>query len=146
MIRNADNEVKLLFIEEQLSLYGEWLCDVFIEAMENNQNIFTGDLLDSVNYAAFKERSNPGLRFTFFDYGRFIDITAYKKNRSSINPMEIVWGEKTNRQRRKKPAKWYAKNMYSGFYRLVSSIMYGLSEAEIARLKGIIENRKNSKI
>ena len=35
--------------------------------------------------------------------------------------------------------------MYSGYYKLVSRIMYGLSDLEIERLKGILEARKNAK-
>lgn len=146
MISNADPEVKLLFIEEQLEKHGQWLCDIFLESIANkNKNVFTGALLESVNYSLFKDKGRPGLRFNFLNYGRFIDISAYKKNRVGFDVKEVVWGERVNRRKRKR-TKWYAENMYSGFYRLVSSIMYGLSEAEIARLKGIIENRKNSKI
>ena len=38
---------------------------------------------------------------------------------------------------------WYAINMYGGLNKLISRIMYGLTDEEIARLKGILSNRKN---
>lgn len=146
-MNSADSEVKLLFIQEELSKHGEWLCDVFTSVIEKNKNIISGDLLDSVNYSAFKEKNDPGLRFNFFSYGRAFEIAGYKRNRmkSKVDVMQAAWGEKENRPRRKQ-TNWYAKNMFGGYYKLVSRIMYGLSDAEIARLKGIIENRKQQLI
>ena len=58
--------------------------------------------------------------------------------------MRDIWGQKQNTMK-KKNNRWYARSMYSGYYKLVSRIMYGLSDLEIERLKGILENRKNTK-
>ena len=49
---------------------------------------------------------------------------------------------KQNRRAMKKNTQWYAKNMFGGLNRLISRVMYGLSDREIERLKGILENRK----
>lgn len=129
MISQESDEVKLLFIEEALSLHGEWLCDILVEAIEKNKLRRTDALLDSINYSSFTDNGNPGLRFSFFGYGRAVDMAGYKRNKLKRT---------SNR--------WYAKNMYAGYYKLVSKIMYGLGEQEIARLKGILENRKNATI
>ena len=59
-----------------------------------------------------------------------------------VDTNRTVWGMKANRNPVKKNTRWYAKNMYGGLNRLISRVMYGLSDAEIARLKGILENRK----
>lgn len=141
MRSQESEELKLLFIEEELSQHGEWLADVLSDAIEKRRLRQTDRLLQSIDYAAFKEGKNPGVRFSFMSYGRAVDIAAYKKDKHKVNTMEVVWGQKQNTMK-KKNNRWYAQSMYSGYYRLVSRIMYGLSDREIERLKGILENRK----
>lgn len=137
---DISKEVKLLFIQEELSQHGEFLADLFVETLEKNHSVDTGELLDSINYDSFSEGENPGLKFNFFSYGRAVDIMSYKQNRHAVDTNKVVWGMKEPKMKKKS---WYAKSMYQGLYRLYSRIMYGLSDAEIARLKGILENRKN---
>lgn len=144
MISNESEELKLLFIEEELLQHGEWLTDVLTDAIEKRKLRRTDDLLHSVNYSAFKEGKNPGLRFSFLSYGRAVDIAAYKQNRHKVDTMRDIWGQKQNTMK-KKNNRWYAQSMYSGYYKLVSRIMYGLSDLEIERLKGILEARKSAK-
>ena len=141
MTDDEKKELELLFIEEELSQHGEWLADVLTEAIEKRKLRRTDDLLHSVNYSAFKEGKNPGLRFSFLSYGRAVDIAAYKQNRHKVDTMRDIWGQKQNTMK-KKNNRWYARRMYSGYYKLVARIMYGLSDLEIERLKGILENRK----
>lgn len=144
MTDDEKKELELLFIEEELSQHGEWLADVLTEAIEKRKLRRTDDLLHSVNYSAFKEGKNPGLRFSFLSYGRAVDIAAYKQNRHKVDTMRDIWGQKRNTMK-KKNNRWYARSMYSGYYKLVARIMYGLSDLEIERLKGILVNRKNTK-
>lgn len=134
-------EIQLLFIQEELSQHGEWLSDLLTDIIERQELIREGALLDSINYGNFMEKENPGLRFSFYGYGRAIDMAAYKRNRHEVDAKSIAWGEKQNKMKRKN-TKWYAKHMYEGLYRLVSRIMYGLSEQELERLKGILANRQ----
>ena len=146
---SAESEVKLLYIEEQLSRHGKWLCDVFTSVLSDNHNIVTGDLQSSVNYAQLTDRGTPSLRFNFLSYGRAFEIAGYKKRnrlKSKVDTMQIAWGEKENRRPSGKRTKWYAPNMYGGYYKLVSKLMYGLSEMEIERLKDIIQQRKQQDI
>lgn len=141
-MQNEEKEVKLLFIQEELSQHGEWLSDLLSDIIERQQLIREGSLLDSINYGSFTDGDDPGLRFSFMSYGRAFEIAGYKRNRHAVNAKAIAWGEKENRMKRKN-TKWYAKHMYEGLYRLYSRIMYGLSEHEIERIKGILENRKS---
>lgn len=140
MKSQESEELKLLFIEEELSQHGEWLADVLTEAIEKRKLRQTDSLLHSIDYSAFKEGKNPGVRFSFLTYGRAVDISGYRQNRHKVNTMEVVWGQKQNSM--KKNNRWYARSMYSGYYKLVSRIMYGLSDHEIERLKGILANRR----
>lgn len=139
MAEEISKEVKLLYIQEELSQHGEFLADLFVETIEEEGYIDTGMLLDSLNYDSFSEGENPGLKFNFFSYGRAVDIMSYKQNRHAVDTDKVVWGVKEPKLKKKKS--WYAKSMYEGLYRLYSRIMYGLSDMEIARLKGILENR-----
>lgn len=147
MISQESKDVKLLFIQEELSQHGEWLSDLLVEIIERRKLVQTGELIDSINYSAFMENDAPGMRFSFMTYGRAVDIQGYKQNRHQVDAKAIAWGEKQNRMKRKgKNARWYASHMYEGYYRLVSRIMYGLSDKEIERIKGILQERKNNDI
>lgn len=141
-----NRELKLLFIQEELSQHGEWLCDEFTAALEKQKLIESGDLEGSVNYSGFTSGDDPGLKVSFLTYGRAFEIAgarAKNKNQWSTDTNRAVWGIKENRVK-KKNTRWYARNMYGGLNRLISRIMYGLSEVEIERLKGIIAERKMS--
>lgn len=67
-----------------------------------------------------------------------VDMSGYKKNKIQVDTNREVWGI---RQNTNKKNRWYARNMYGGLNRLIGRVMYGLSDHEIARLKGILENR-----
>ena len=143
MESTESKDLKLLFIEEELSQHGEWLCDVFIEAIETQKLKRTEDLVTSIDYQSFKSGEDPGLKVNFLSYGRAFEIADNKKkNRFDVNTNRDIWGIRNRERSRKKDKRWYAKNMYGGLNKLISRIMYGLSDEEIARLKGILENRK----
>ncbi len=143
MRSQESEELKLLFIEEELSQHGEWLADVLTEAIEKRKLRQTDSLLHSIDYDSFHEGKNPGVKFSFLSYGRAVDISAYKRNRHKVNSFAVAWGQKENTMK-KKNNRWYAQSMYSGYYKLVSRIMYGLGDREIERLKGILANRKTA--
>lgn len=145
MVSQESDELKLLFIEEELSQHGEWLCDILSEAIAKRKLVESGDLQGSVNYSSFKRAGNPGLKVYFVKYGRFIDINGYRKDRHHVDTNRAVWGVKENRIKRKN-TQWYARNMYGGINRLIGRVMYGLSDVEIERLKGILANRKNNSV
>lgn len=145
MISQESDELKLLFIQEALEKHGEWLCGILVKAIETKKIRRTDALLDSISYGLFVRNGNPGLRFSFFSYGRAVDMAGYKRNKHKVDTIHDIWGVKDNKLK-KNANRWYAKNMYAGYYKLVAKIMYGLGEQEIARLKGILENRKNTVI
>ena len=137
-----DREIKLLWMQEELSKFGEATVDMLIREIEKHKMNRSGNLTDSFNYRAFMDGDNPGQRIDFYKYGRFVDIGAYKRS-SAVDTNRIIWGFKENRKVNKK---WYARNMFKLLGRLQSRVMYCLTEQELARLKGILENRKNIKI
>lgn len=142
MVSEESKELKQLYIEEELSQHGEWLCDMLMEAIDKRRLVQTRGLKDSIKQTAFHQGENPGLKVSFFSYGRAFEIAGNKKNRHTVDTNREVWGMKQNRRAMKKNTQWYAKNMFGGLNRLISRVMYGLSDREIERLKGILENRK----
>jgi hypothetical protein len=138
MNSQASDDIKLLFIEEELSQFGEELCDALSDALIKQKLIESGSLLDSLNYSSFKEGKNPGQRMSFYSYGRCVDMAGYKRNKIQVDTNREVWGIRSNTNKKNR---WYARNMYGGLNRLISRVMYGLSDYEIERLKGILENR-----
>ena len=136
---NYDRDLIRLHFEETLSLHGEMLADVFTEQIERKRLIQSGELLDSISYRV-ERGEDPMLEFSFMTYGRAIDRLGYRRNRHEVNINSEVWGIKENRMK-KSNFRWYAALMYSGLYKLIARLSYGLGEDEVKRLKGILENR-----
>lgn len=140
-------DIEFLWQEEVLSQHGEFLIDLFVDTIEEKNIRVSDELMDSLNYSAFREGEDRGLRINFFDYGRFIEIRKHKKrNRMDTNTNQLLWGAKDNSMK-KKPAKdvdWYSRNAYGSLNRLIAIVMYELTDQEIDRLKGIIQNRIQS--
>lgn len=130
-----------LFIQEELSQHGEWLVDRFAEALEKNKNVDTGQLLESLDY---QTGSGPDgsqtLSVSFMTYGRAMEIAGRRrKQRLKENRNHDVWGKKNHRP---KKVQWYNKNRYAGYGRLIRRLTAGMSDAELRRIRGIIEEQK----
>ena len=139
-VTETDDELVKLHFQETLSLHGEMLADLLSERIERQHLVNSGLLQDSINYEAFQQDGNPGLRFRFVSYGRCVDMLDYRRNKHTVDTNRDIWGIKQNRMKQNSH-KWYAKYMYTSLYALISRLMYGLSEQEIQRLKGILQHR-----
>jgi hypothetical protein len=70
-----------------------------------------------------------------------------KKSKRELNAFYVEGGGalgsdgQKNAKYVKKMNKWYARTMYGGIGKLVSAIMYGLTDYEISRLKQELESR-----
>lgn len=141
-----EKEINFLFIQEELEQHGEWLCDVFRDAIEKQRHIVTGDLDDSIFSRINKKSKDRNiLNVNFLAYGRAFEIAANrqkKKNKEKININRDVWGIKENRKKSTN-SRWYARNMYGGLNRLIGHVMYGMSEEERKRLIYMLTERKN---
>ena len=51
-----------------------------------------------------------------------------------------VWGKKN---RRPKKVQWYNKNRYAGYGRLIRRLTAGMSDAELQRIRGILQRAKD---
>lgn len=131
-----------LFIQEELSQHGEWLIDRFAEALEKNRNIDTGALLDSLDY---ETGSGPDgsqtLAVSFMTYGRAMEVMGRRRRQQAAWAKKNgdVWGKKN---RRGKKVQWYNRNRYAGYGRLIRRLTAGMSDQELRRIRGIIEEQK----
>lgn len=130
-----------LFIREELSQHGEWLVDRFAEAIEKNKNVDTGQLLDSLNYETGTDhQGNFTLSVSFMTYGRAMEIMGRRrKQHLKEQQNHSVWATKNHKP---KKVQWYNKNRYAGYGRLIRRLSAGMSDAELQRIRGILEHAK----
>lgn len=128
-----------LFIREELSQHGEWLIDRFIEALEGNRNIVTGELVESFDYTATGTGPDGGITMgvSFLTRGRAMEIMGRRRKQAAKN--QEVWAKKNHRP---KKVQWYNKNRYAGYGRLIRRLTAGISDDELKRIRGILERAK----
>lgn len=128
-----------LFIREELSQHGEWLVDRFAEALEKNKNVDTGRLIESLNYTVSSIGTDGSISMgvSFETYGRAMEVMGRKRKLAQKN--QETWGKKNHRP---KNVRWYNKNRWAGYGRLVRRITAGMSDDELQRIRGIIEREK----
>lgn len=134
------NEELEIFIREELQQHGEWLVDVFREALEKNGNVDTGRLLQSLNASPARTGSDGSVSvaINFETYGRLLEIRSRKLRQASSN--RNAWG---NRRRKTRKNAWYNKNRYKGLGRLVRTLSAGIDDEELKRIRDIIEQAQH---
>lgn len=129
-----------LWVREELSQHGEWLVDRFIEALEKGGHVLSGDLIDSFDYRTGSEGGAQTLTVSFLTYGRAMEVMARKRRQHlKENGNHEVWTKKNHRP---KKVQWYNKNRYAGYGRLIRRLSAGMSDAELARIRGILQSAK----
>ena len=130
-----------LWVREELSQHGEWLVDRFIEALEKGGHVVSGDLLDSFDYQTGQGYDgSQTLTVSFLTYGRLAEV-ASRRRRKSTNEQKNhnVWGKKNHKP---KKMQWYNKNRYAGYGRLIRRLTAGMSDHELQRIRGILNQAK----
>lgn len=132
-----------LWVQEELSQHGEWLVDRFVEALERGKNVVSGDLLDSFNYDVGRGvDGSQQLTVSFLTYGRLAEVMSRRrKQRLKEQKNHDVWGKKNHRP---KKVQWYNKNRYAGYGRLIRRLTAGMSDAELRRIRGILQRAKDN--
>lgn len=138
------------WVREELSQHGEWLIDRFIEALEQGGHVNTGDLADSFNYQTGTEGGAQTLTVSFFTYGRLAEVRSRRSKSAASAPASApagsasgnnrrVWAKRNHRPKR---VQWYNRNRYAGYGRLIRRLTAGMSDAELQRIRGILEEAK----
>ena len=74
-------------------------------------------------------------------YGRAMEIAGRKRKKRIKAENANVWGKK-NRSRTGKKVEWYNRNRYAGYGRLIRRLTAGMSEQELQRIRGILNQAK----
>lgn len=129
-----------LFVREELSQHGEWLIDRFVEALEKGKHVVSGDLIDSFDYRTGSDGGAQTLTVSFLTYGRVMEAMASRRKKHLKEGRNAdVWGKKNHKP---KKVQWYNKNRYAGYGRLIRRLSAGMSDAELARIRGILNQAK----
>lgn len=131
------NEIEDLFVREVLDTHGEYLVDLLQDSIEEKKLRITDKLIDSLDYKVVKRGGNYVLEVSFLGYGRAVEI-AWHKSKRMRRMGEPVSGRELRRAKRK-DTRFYARNVYGSINRLLGRMASEYSDAEIARLKGILE-------
>ena len=148
------NEIEDLFVREVLDTHGEYIVDLLQESIESKKLRLTDELLESLDYKVRKSSNGYSLEVSFLTYGRFIEINFFKskairkhylQEAGDIKRLRISGNSSENfRRLKKKDTRFYAKNVYGSINRLLGRMSSEYSDQEIARLKGILQNRITS--
>ncbi len=134
-------EVEALFVQEVLDQHGEYIIDLMQADIESKKLRITDELLESLDYKVRKRGNDFVLEISFLSYGRAIEIQM-NKSRRLRNRGEREKNRAANiRRAKKKDTRSYAANVYGSINRLLGRMMSEYTDQEIARLKGILENR-----
>lgn len=131
-----------LWVREELSQHGEWLVDRFIEALEKGGHVLSGDLIDSFNYETGRGYDGSlSLTVSFLTYGRLMEVASRRRKQHAAWAKKNgeVWGKKNHKP---KKIQWYNKNRYAGYGRLIRRLSAGMSEHELQRIRGILNQAK----
>lgn len=150
------NDIEDLFVREVLDTHGEYIVDLLQESIESKKLRLTDELLESLNYKVRKSSNGYSLEVSFLTYGRFIEINFFKsrairnhylRETGDIQRLRVFGNSSENfRRQKKKDTRFYAKNVYGSINRLLGRMSSEYSEQEIARLKGILQNRITSSL
>ena len=150
------NDIEDLFVREVLDTHGEYIVDLLQESIESKKLRLTDELLESLDYKVRKSSNGYSLEVSFLTYGRFIEINFFKSKAISkhylqgagdIKRLRISGNSSENfRRLKKKDTRFYAKNVYGSINRLLGRMSSEYSAQEIARLKGILQNRITSSL
>lgn len=135
------SDVEKLFVMEVLDTHGEYVVDLLQESIEAQNLRVTDDLLDSLNYKVEKRGADYALVISFLSYGRAIEIQYFKSKRLRREARAGGNDIKNLRRAQKKDTRFYAQNVYGSINRLLGRMSSEYSDQEIARLKGLLENR-----
>jgi hypothetical protein len=135
------SEVEKLFVEELLDQHGEYVIDLLADAISDKKLRITDDLIDSLNYKVEHRGDDQVLVISFLSYGRAIEIQYFKSKRMRREAKSEGKEMAAMRRAQKKDTRFYAKNVYGSINRLLGRMSSEYSDQEIARLKGILENR-----
>jgi len=140
MAEVTKKDIEFLFQEETLTQHGKYVLDLFHDTIRRKKIRKEDHLYNELRYEVEKKGLNYILTFFFDNVGRYIEIRKHKKRNFFVDTNKLLWGSQN--RKRSKDVDWYSKNAYGSLNRLISILMYELTDSEFARLKSILENKQ----
>jgi len=138
----TNKDIEELFIQETLDQHGEYLLDLFTDTIERKKLIKEGDLISGISFKTEKRGGMWVLSFSFKGYGRLIEINYFRHRKNKANSLrsnfDVFSAGTKERKQRRKDTRWYTRNVYGSQNKLIGLLGSGLSNTEMARLKGIL--------
>jgi len=126
--------VKREFVKRELSRYARRVNELFLSSINKMNLIDESDLMNNIRWRFYKEEGDGGVQFSFPAHGRFQDMGAGRGYKLGVRIVEDV-RTNGNVYKKRKPKKWYTKNVYRGLGGLYSGLMYGFTEEIKANIK-----------
>lgn len=140
----TDHDIRLEWVERVLKKHGMYLTAEFRKSIEGKSLIFSKDLVNSLNYNTSRGGSSDDgvLEISFKTHGRFQDIGTGRgaKNTDELLANADFLGLRVKNKRKRRPAKWYARNLFGTMNSLMSQLTYGLTKEAIEVLRSELEN------
>jgi len=142
-VKNINNKVRNLFIEEKLHAWGKDLNNNLVYQLNKKKLVDTEDLRDSISFKDANINKNMALAFSFLDYGRFQDmgVGAGAGKFENVETNATAYGI-NNKRKKRRPKKWYTRTVYGMLNDLRTTLMFGFSDQIKARLaKELIQSK-----
>ena len=132
------------FVNRALENHGKRLDNLLRQTISQRRLKQKGKLLSSISHSV-SSPGNPSLKYSFYGYGRAIEIKWHKMkhNRNAYRQRgeESVFNIREKRKRRKN-TNWYSRNVYGSVNRLWSEISFGYIDHEADKLKDSLNIKK----
>jgi hypothetical protein len=142
----SSDEIEFTFVIETLRRFGLRLQFIFMGDISAKSLVKTGNLKGGIKAEVNKSGEVGGeLRFSFPDYGRFIEINYHKgsdngfrafgsKNRGTLKSKNKFKSKTAH----KKDTRWYAKNAYGYLNSLIGELMFGFTDEVREEIRDVL--------
>lgn len=133
------SEIEERFVRDVLDSHGEYVRDLLEDTIDSKNLRKSDDLINSLKTSVVRRGSDFVLQIMFLSYGRSVEIQWYKSKALRKEARELDNKSSELRRAKKKDTRFYSKNVYGSINRLLSRMSSEYSDAEIERLKKMIE-------
>lgn len=140
-----DDAIRREFIRRVLLYGGRLMLGDMLQSIRKFNLIDSGFLSDHVRMAVDVSGTEyeGKLSFAFPLYGRFQDMGAGRTATDDmIETLHFLGKPKVSHKR--KPRKWYTRNVYGNLNTIINGLIHGYTEQMIAGIKHTLETRNKS--
>ncbi len=142
MASNA--EIEREYIRQELENHNKWLTELWGDKLVRRKLKREGKLMGSVARGSHSISGGDVMKLErgFLGYGRVLEIQHNRRKRGlrgmRAEAREVAWGVKKYRKGAKN-TQWYTRTLFGAQNRLVTRLMYGLSDFKRKVIRGQLE-------